>query len=333
MVSLLLAQQQRGHGVIAPVGKEWTHQQIVDIIGSPIENVDANWPLLQKYMALYGHTHRLEKVGACATVGVETSSFAPINEFGSDAYFHYMYDITSPDANRRLVAAQLGNDVPGDGIKYHGRGKLQLTGKGNYTRYGERIGVNLRDNPELALDPDVSSHVFVLYFNDRDLWSQCLAQNWLSVRRGVNGGTTGIRDFMKYVMYFTYINVIEDWRVTVLSDGASHWGDPYTWDGELPGGFDCSGFVHYEYGLTGRQITSYTDTAFAEVFPASPGSEVPGDPVFYEYVDPSQPGVIYPHMGLWLDQSRTLDSRGGVGVGIHPHVNGSTIHVRKHPQA
>lgn len=210
MVSLLLAQQQRGHGAVAPVGHEWTHQQIVDIIGSPIENVDANWPLLQKWMAAYGHTERLKKVGACSTVGVETSSFAPINEFGGDAYFHFMYDITSPSAARREVARQLGNDVPGDGVKYHGRGKLQLTGKGNYIRYGDRIGVDLRNNPELALDPDVSSHVFVLYFNDRGLWDQCMAQNWLSVRQGVNGGYNGLRDFMKYVMYFTYINLIED---------------------------------------------------------------------------------------------------------------------------
>lgn len=331
MVSLLLAQQQRGHGVSIPVAQDWTHQQIVEVIGSPIENVDVQWPLLQKWMAAYGHTERLKKVGACSTVGVETSLFLPINEFGSDAYFTFMYDITSPSAARREVARQLGNDMPGDGIKYHGRGLLQLTGKNNYTNYGNRIGVDLRNNPELALDSDVSAHVFVLYFNDRGLWDQCIAQNWLAVRSGVNGGYNGLRDFMKYVMYFTYINLLEDWRVVVLSDGASHYGDPYVWDGEQPGGFDCSGFVHYEYGITGRHITSYTDTAFDECFPVSEEDGLPGDPVFYEYHDPSQPGTRIPHMGLWLDQNRTLDSRGGVGVGIHPHVGHGIRHVRRLP--
>lgn len=331
MVSLLLAQQQRGHGAVTPVGQEWTNQQISDILSSPIENVDTHWPLIQNAMANNGTAQRLHKVGALATIGVEDRAFEPIDEYGSDAYFFYMYDINSPDANRRVVARQLGNIFPGDGVKFHGRGELQLTGRDNYRYGGQAIGVDLENNPELANDPWNAAQLFVWFFNKKGIWDQCLAQNWLSVRYLVNGGYTGIRDFMSYVMSFTYLNAIEDWRVLALSDGASHWGDPYTWDGELPGGFDCSGFAKYEYGITGRPLTSYTDAAFDETNPLSEDRAVPCDLVFYEYDDPSQPGVKYPHMGLWLDQNRTLDSRGGVGVGIHAHLGHGVRHVRRYP--
>lgn len=312
-------------------GGTWSIQQIADVLGSPVGNVEVNWPLIQKWMEFYDATHRLHAVGALATIGVEASVFAPIDEYGSDAYFTYMYDITSPDANRREVARQLGNIYPGDGILFHGRGELQLTGRGNYRRLGTIIGVDLEGNPELAKDPDIAAAVFVIYFSERALWNQCTAQNWLAVRRGVNGGLTGIRPFLRYVMTFTYLNVLEDWRVSVLSDGASHFGDPYVWDGELPGGFDCSGFAKYVHGVVGKPLTSYTDAAYDETVFVSEADALPADLVFYQYRDPSQPNTRFPHMGLWLDQNRTLDSRGGVGVGIHPHVVGAIKHVRRYP--
>lgn len=334
MVSLILAQQQRSKGVSAsPGGSEWTHQQINDtIIGSVLSNIDTYWPPLQSAMATLGNaTQKLHKVATLATVGVEVPVFAPINEYGDDSYFWFMYDITSPDPQRREVARMLGNVNPGDGVRYHGRGMIQLTGRNNYHNYGLRIGVDLEGNPELALDADVSSAVFVLYFNDRGLWNQALAQNWLAVRQGVNGGYNGLQRFMQYVMAFTYMNDIEDWRTNLLSIGGSRYGDPYVWDGEEPGGFDCSGYVKYLYGTQGRPLTSYTDTAFGETIAESEDEAIPGDVVFYEYHDPSQPDTRFPHMGLWLDQNRTLDSRGGVGVGIHPHVNGAIRHVRRYP--
>lgn len=82
----------------------------------------------------------------------------PIHESGGNAYFHRMYDI---EGDRPTVARALGNTQPGDGVKYHGRGLVQLTGRANYQRAGQWLGVDLIGNPDLALDPANAAAVLV----------------------------------------------------------------------------------------------------------------------------------------------------------------------------
>lgn len=43
---------------------------------------------------------------------------------------------------------------------YYGRGYVQLTWKDNYRKYGEKLGIDLVNNPDLALEPENS--VFIL---------------------------------------------------------------------------------------------------------------------------------------------------------------------------
>lgn len=64
-----------------------------------------------------------------------------------------------------VYANMIGNDGPksGDGYKYRGRGFNQLTGKGNYEKYGSLIGVNLVENPDKLNEGKVAAKV-ALYF-------------------------------------------------------------------------------------------------------------------------------------------------------------------------
>lgn len=65
-------------------------------------------------------------------------------------------------------ARQLGNIAPsGDGFKFRGRGLFQLTGRANYTRYGQMIGRDLLTDPEVADDPEVACAIAVAYMRDR----------------------------------------------------------------------------------------------------------------------------------------------------------------------
>ena len=56
-----------------------------------------------------------------------------------------------------------GKVVP---AKYHGRGYVQLTHDYNYKKYGDRLGIDLLNNPELALDGDVAARIAVEYWKD-----------------------------------------------------------------------------------------------------------------------------------------------------------------------
>ncbi len=58
--------------------------------------------------------------------------------------------------------SDLGNTQPGDGVRFKGRGYVQLTGRINYQRYSDLLGVDLIGNPEqLATNASMSAYVLV----------------------------------------------------------------------------------------------------------------------------------------------------------------------------
>ena len=90
-----------------------------------------------------------------ATAKHETAStMQPIGEYGGPVYFKRMYE---PEGDRPTVARDLGNTEPGDGVRFHGRGLVQLTGRANYVRMSALTGVDLTANPMLALDPKIAA--------------------------------------------------------------------------------------------------------------------------------------------------------------------------------
>jgi putative chitinase len=115
----------------------------------------------------------------------------PINEWGGNKYFFEMYDKAG---NRPKKAKELGNTEDGDGVRYHGRGFVQVTGRGNYRRIGAAVGVDLEGSPELALDLDVATRVIFVgmtqgLFTGRKLadYDWDLRSGWESARSIVNG--------------------------------------------------------------------------------------------------------------------------------------------------
>lgn len=94
---------------------------------------------------------------ALATAWHETAhSMQPISEYGGNSYFFRMYD---PQGQRPKLAKANGNIHPGDGVRYRGRGLVQLTWRNNYRRLGNLLGIPLEDNPGLAMQPDIAARI------------------------------------------------------------------------------------------------------------------------------------------------------------------------------
>ena len=101
-----------------------------------------------------------------ATAFIETAyTFKPIQERGGNNYLKRMYDVTG---SRPDLARKYGNTEPGDGIKYAGKGLVQLTWKANYQQQSHKLGVDLVNHPELMLDLGTSVTVLVEGMLDGD---------------------------------------------------------------------------------------------------------------------------------------------------------------------
>ena len=78
-------------------------------------------------------------------------------------------------------------------------GFIQLTGRANYRSYGQKLGVPLEAQPDLALDAAVAARVLATYMRDRNLGALAGKGDWQGVRRGVNGGLNGWDRFSSLV--------------------------------------------------------------------------------------------------------------------------------------
>lgn len=131
---------------------------------------------------------------ALATAYHETAhAMLPVKEIGSDDYFRRMYDI---EGARPDVARALGNTEPGDGVRYCGRGYVQITGRKNYARAASEIGVDLVANPDLALQPVVAAQIlrrgmvegwFTGKTFDSFLTDEATEAQFVQARRIING--------------------------------------------------------------------------------------------------------------------------------------------------
>ena len=91
-----------------------------------------------------------------ATAAHETDqTMQPITEYGGRKYFE-KYDTGK-------LAKALGNTpaADGDGYTYRGRGYVQLTGRANYAKAGDALGLDLLRKPDLALQPSVAALILV----------------------------------------------------------------------------------------------------------------------------------------------------------------------------
>ena len=129
---------------------------------------------------------------ALATADRETGgTMQPIKEWGGPSYFWRRYD---PQGHNPKIAKALGNTIPGDGVRFAGRGFVQITGRRNYQLASEKLGYPLVGNPDLAMRSDIAAAIMVRgmaegWFTGKKLSDYITATkaDFVNARRIING--------------------------------------------------------------------------------------------------------------------------------------------------
>lgn len=118
--------------------------------------------------------------------------------------FVYMKELWGPtDAQKRYepettLSKRLGNVEVGDGKRYMGRGPIQITGRDNYRRFGELLGIDLVGAPDQAATPEVGFRIAALYWHSRGINVPADAEDFREVTKRINGGFNGLEDRTAY---------------------------------------------------------------------------------------------------------------------------------------
>lgn len=141
-------------------------------------------PFIQEAMAEFDITTYLREAAFLAQLAHESAELRYMEEIASGAAYE--------------GRAKLGNTQPGDGKRYKGRGPIQLTGRANYTKYGQLLGLDLVNNPTVAATKEVGFRIAGQFWKLNGLNELADAQNFKLITKRINGGYNGLDDRIKY---------------------------------------------------------------------------------------------------------------------------------------
>jgi putative chitinase len=93
----------------------------------------------------------------------------------------------------------LGNTQPGDGVRFKGRGLIQLTGRANYQTMGDALSLDLVGQPQSVSDPHTYLLVSCVFWQKNEINTYADKDDVVSVTQAVNGGQNGINSRKAYL--------------------------------------------------------------------------------------------------------------------------------------
>jgi len=119
----------------------------------------------------------------------ESHNFKSMVEYGGSLDFRKYDPKYAPKK-----AKALGNKKVGDGARYKGRGYIQLTGRYNYKRAGEALGLPLEQKPELVEKPEIAVQVAIWFWQNRVQPRVDDFGNTPQATKPINSGLKGLQD-------------------------------------------------------------------------------------------------------------------------------------------
>jgi len=116
----------------------------------------------------------------------ESGAFYHVEEIASGKYYEGRKD--------------LGNIHPGDGVKFKGRGLIQITGRANYSKLSADIFNDQRliDYPEILEKPEYAVESACWFWKLKGLNQLADKDDLLMITKKINGGTNGLQDRKMY---------------------------------------------------------------------------------------------------------------------------------------
>jgi cell wall-associated NlpC family hydrolase len=96
---------------------------------------------------------------------------------------------------------------------------------------------------------------------------------------------------------------------TALRVAEAQVGAPYRYGGASPAGFDCSGLVHYSFGLAGIPVPRTAASQQRAAAPVALGALEPGDLVFFRIN-----GGTTDHVGIYAGRGHFVHAPSSGGV-------------------
>jgi putative chitinase len=153
----------------------------------PAQRLFAYYPWLTAAMVEFAITTPLRAAAFLAQLAHESGELRYMEEIASGSAYEGRHD--------------LGNTEPGDGVRYKGRGPIQLTGRANYRACGAALGLDLEGDPWLAADPQVAFRIAGWYWSTHAC--NALADSgseaaFRAITREINGGLNGLASRERY---------------------------------------------------------------------------------------------------------------------------------------
>jgi putative chitinase len=93
----------------------------------------------------------------------------------------------------------LGNTQPGDGVRYKGRGLIQLTGRRNYALCGLALDLPLLDQPSQLSEYLPATMSAGWFWQNNQLNSYCDKNDFIGLTKCINGGLNGLASRQAYL--------------------------------------------------------------------------------------------------------------------------------------
>jgi len=170
-----------------------TKEQLLRIVPKAREALISQYvPHINKAMLEFTIDSEKRTAAFIAQIAHETGAFLWLNELWGPTDQQKKYEPPSK------LSERLGNTQAGDGKRFKGRGAIQLTGRGNYDKYGKLLKLDLINTPTLAAEPEAAFRIAGAYWETHRLNELADEGKFEAITRAINGGVNGLTERRKY---------------------------------------------------------------------------------------------------------------------------------------